>query len=299
MVNIRAVVAATDLSAPARRAVERAARLAASAGASLTLVHAVSAPLLAELRRWIDTGGDAERSIVDDLRARLHELAAVVAARYQIDVDEHTTTGRPVDEITRVADERGAELIVTGTLGGDAFRSHIIGSTAQRVVRKSSRPVLMVRQSVHEAYRRVLVPVDFSPWSAASLAIAAAVAPDAHFVLFHAVEVPFEGRLRLAGVREHAIDKMRTDARDEASRQLAELRALSGLPVDRWTAVAVAGQRPWMEIVRAEQEHDCDLIVIGKHGRSAVEDLLLGSTTNMVIAEGSADVLVSARSDPS
>ena len=74
--NLRAVVAATDLSAPARRAVERAARLAATAGASLTLVHAVNAPLLAELRRWIDAGGDAERSIADDLRARLHELAA-------------------------------------------------------------------------------------------------------------------------------------------------------------------------------------------------------------------------------
>jgi nucleotide-binding universal stress UspA family protein len=206
MIAIRSLVAATDLSAPARRAVDRAARLAAPAGASLTLVNAIDASLLGELRRWLDTGGDAEQSVVDDLRSRLHDLAADIGARYRIAVHEHTSTGRPVDEIARAADERQADLIVVGTLGGGPFRSHLIGSTAERVVRKSARPVLMVRQSPHEAYRRVLVVVDFSRWSAPSLAIAQAIAPDAHFVLFHAVEVPFEGRLRLAGVADSTIE---------------------------------------------------------------------------------------------
>jgi nucleotide-binding universal stress UspA family protein len=299
MTAIRSLIAATDLSAPARRAVDRAARLAAPAGASLTLVHAVNSTVLEELRRWLDTGGDAERSILDDLRARLHDLAADIAARYRIEVSERIITGRPIDEIARIAEEGQADLIVTGTLGGGPFRSHIIGSTAERVVRKSSRPVLMVKQSAHEPYRRVLVPVDFSLWSAPSIAIAQAVAPDAHVVLFHGVEVPFERRLRLAGVGEEAIDKLRTHARDDASRRLAELGARCGLPAGRWTAATGAGQEAWMQIVREEQERDCDLIVIGKHGRSAVEELLLGSTTNMVLAEGSADVLVSTRADAS
>ena len=58
------------------------------------------------------------------------------------------------------------------------------------------------------------------------------------------------------------------------------------------------GVDPWLAVVRLEQEHDCDLVVIGKHGRNAVEELLLGSTTNRVIAEGESDVLVSARRDP-
>ena len=299
MIQIRSVVAATDLSAPARRAVDRAARLAQSAGASLTLVHAVNASLLDELRRWLDTGGDVERSIVDDVRARLHDLAGEIAARYQIDVNERTITGRPVDEIARVGEELDADLIVTGTLGAGPFRSHLIGSTAERVVRKSVRPVLMVRQLAHEPYRRALVPVDFSRWSAPSIEIATAVAPEAHFVLVHCVDVPFEGRMRLAGVSERAIEKYRTDARDEANRRLLALAAQSAVPDGRWTAIAPTGLDPWMQIVRQEQEQDCDLIVIGKHGRNAVEELLLGSTTNMVIAESSSDVLVSACADAS
>ncbi len=297
MIQIRCVVAATDLSAPARRAIDRAGRLARSAGASLTLVHAVNASMLDELRRWLDSGADVEQSILDDVRARLHHLAGEINARYQIAVHERTVTGRPVDEIARIGEEVDAELIVTGTLGGGPFRSHLIGSTAERVVRKSARPVLMVRQIAHEPYRCALVPVDFSRWTAPSLAIAAAVAPEAHLVLLHCVDVPFEGRMRLAGVSEGALEKYRADARDEANRRLVDLAAQAGLSNGQWTAIAPTGLNPWMQIVRQEQEQDCDLIVIGKHGRNVVEELLLGSTTNMVIAESSCDVLVSAHAD--
>jgi nucleotide-binding universal stress UspA family protein len=236
-------------------------------------------------------------AILDDSRARLNHFAGEISARYQMHVNERTVTGRPVDEIARVAEECQAGLIVTGTLGGGPFRNHLLGSTAERIVRKSARPVLMVRQLAHEPYRRAPVALDFSRWSLPSLVIAAAVAPDAHFVLAQCVDVPFEGRPRYAGVSEHLIEEYRTDARDGAHRRLTELGVQSGLPNDRWTAVTPIGLHPWMQIVQQEQAQDCDLIVVGKHGRNAVEELLLGSTTNLVIAERSCDVLVSARAD--
>ncbi len=50
-----------------------------------------------------------------------------------------------------------------------------------------------------------------------------------------------------------------------------------------------------LRIVEVEQSHDCDLVVLGKHGQSAAADLLLVSVTKHVLAEGSADVLVSTR----
>ena len=50
-------------------------------------------------------------------------------------------------------------------------------------------------------------------------------------------------------------------------------------------------------LARLEQDEDCDLIVVGKHGRNAMDELLLGSTTNRVIAEGSCDVLISTGAD--
>jgi nucleotide-binding universal stress UspA family protein len=43
---------------------------------------------------------------------------------------------------------------------------------------------------------------------------------------------------------------------------------------------------------------DCDLVVLGKHGQSATEDVLLGSVTHQVLSEGQADVLVSTVHTP-
>lgn len=65
MKELRSLVVASDLSAPARRAADRAAMLAQASSASLTLVHAVSGTALDELRRWLDTNGGATQSIVD------------------------------------------------------------------------------------------------------------------------------------------------------------------------------------------------------------------------------------------
>ena len=52
-------------------------------------------------------------------------------------------------------------------------------------------------------------------------------------------------------------------------------------------------QDPSLAVVEQEQEADCDLIVIGKHGAGMVEDFLLGSVTKHVLAESVGDVLMS------
>lgn len=298
MISIQSIVGATDLSAAARRAVDRAAMLAHQFAASLTLVHAVDAPALDQIRRWLEGGADAEHSILEDVRVRLHALAGQLATRFEIEVGERVRVGRAVDEIARVAEERAADLVVTGTLGAGVFGNRVVGSTAERVVRKSERPVLMVRHAGQAPYRRALVAVDFSPWSERQVALARAVAPDAHLLLTYCVEVPFEARLRNAGVKESSIERWRTTARDEAVIKLRELGQRANLDDGRWTALAPTGLTAWMQIVRQEQEQDCDLVVVGKHGQNAVEELLLGSTTNMVIAEGASDVLVSVAHDP-
>jgi nucleotide-binding universal stress UspA family protein len=294
---LRCIVAATDLSAPARRAADRAAMIARGVSASLTLVHAVSGSALDELRRWVDTGDRVEQSLLDDVRERLRDLASQLSAEYGIDVDDLVVIGPKVDEIARVARERQADLVVTGTLGSGFLRNRLVGSTAERIVRTSLQPVLMVRHAPREPYRRVLVPVDFSAWSGPSVDIAVAVAPHARFVLMHAVEAPFESSLGLAGIEARVIDEYRAAARSDAMRRMRELAVRAGFQDDGWTTLTADAGDAWIPIIRQEQEQDVDLIAIGKQGRSAMADMLLGSTTNRVIGESSSDVLVCTRSD--
>jgi len=59
--------------------------------------------------------------------------------------------------------------------------------------------------------------------------------------------------------------------------------------------VAALHGQPSRVIVERAQEGDVDLVVIGKHGRGAVEKRLLGSVAQNVLAESSGDVLIAGQ----
>jgi nucleotide-binding universal stress UspA family protein len=289
------IVTATDLSPASRHACERAAHLARDSGAALAVVHSLAGTALEDLCRWIGTDAQTQDAVRGDAMARLHAIATDLSQRHGIQVTEHFSTGHPVKEITSFADKVDADLLVTGTRGAGFFRGVIVGSTAERLANRSERPVLMVKQSVHEAYRRVLVPVDFSMWSAEAVVLAQRIAPSATLVLMHAVEVPFERRMRTVGVADTTIAHYRDSARWEARQQLQQLAAQTGLTTGKVRLSTPDGADAWMLIAQEEQEHDCDLIVIGRQGRHTLDELLLGSTTRMVLSECAVDVLVSTR----
>jgi len=295
MPPLRAIVTATDFSAPSRHAAQRAAQLARAAGTGMTLMHTVGGSALEDLRRWLADDNQAAGAIEAGARARLQELADEFGRREGLEVLTHLSIGHPVEQITRHAQEVQADLLVTGTRGAGFFRGVVVGSTAERIAKRSGRPVLMVRQLPHEPYRRILVPVDFSEWSLAAIKLAQQVAPQATLVLMHAVEVPFEGKMRLAGVADDVVMHYRSAAQREALQRLSALATQAGLPPEQVRLSTPEGAEPWMLIVQEEQERDCDLVVIGRQGRHAIDEFLLGSTTRMVIADGAVDVLISCR----
>jgi nucleotide-binding universal stress UspA family protein len=286
------ILAATDFSAPARHAAERAARLAHETGAALTLMHVLpNAPLL-ELRQWLGKEHAVEQHLNDDAKRQLRSLASELRAHRHVEVRTINANGSVLDEISREAQAAGAALLVLGARGAGFMRRLVLGSTSERLLRRTARPLLVVRQTPREPYRRVLVAVDFSPWSAHAVALARLVAPHARLMLLSAFQVPFEEKLRFAGVDAATIDHYRRQARAEATQRLHALAAASGLKPGAWEPCIVEGDAS-LRIVEHEQEMDCDLVVLGKHGQSAAEDLLLGSVSKHVLAEGTSDVLVS------
>ncbi|WP_291008950.1 universal stress protein [Hydrogenophaga sp.] len=286
------ILATTDFSGPARHAVDRAAHLAHETGSTLSVMHVTPGEVLAELRRWLGTGHSSESQLAQANRQQLQQLVDAVGTARCIVAKPVQTNGSVLEEIRREGDALDAALLVVGARGAGFMRRLVLGSTSERLLRRTTRPVLVVRQTPHEPYRRVLVALDFSPWSAQAVAVAQHVAPQAHCVLFTAYEVPFGDKLRYAGVDEATIEHYRVQARADATQRVNALAAQAGLLPGRWEACVVEGEAS-QRIVEQEQERDCDLVVLGKHGRSATEDLLLGSVTKHVLAEGSVDVLVS------
>ncbi len=288
------ILAATDFSAAARHAADRAGRLAQESGAALSLLHVLPGNALQELRQWLGVGSAAEQQLQAEAREQLQQQAAGLQAAHGVAVRSIEAAGAAVEEIVREAASLDAALLVLGARGQGFLRRLVLGSTAERLLRRTSRPLLVVRRAPYRAYRRVLLALDFSPWSREALALAQRIAPQAHLLLLNAWEVPFEGKLQLAGVTAATIDGYRQRARTDAAARLQELATAAGLRAGQWTSCLVEGEAS-LAIVEQEQQHDCDLVVLGKHGRSVTEDLLLGSVTRHVLAEGRADVLVSTQ----
>ena len=292
---IRTVVAPTDLSARARHAGVRACLLAAELGARLSLQHVVNAGALDALRHLLDAdSAGLQEKLLDEVRGEVEALAAEMHKRHGVTPELHLAVGGVLGEIVGHAEAIDADLLVMGARGAGFMRELLIGSTTERVLRKSVRPMLVVKQIAHEPYRRVLVPVDFSARALEALEFARRVAPQAEFVLLHAFEVPFEGKLRYAGVEENALSALRVNARREAGAQMNELVARAGLDENRVRRIVVHGEAT-TQILEQEQEQDCDLIVIGKRGHGLLGEMLLGSVTKHVLARSTADVLVCDR----
>lgn len=294
MAPLGPILVATDFSGHALHAATRAAHLAQDSHSALTLMHVLPAHPVTKVREWFGASRAPEQEICDQAHRKLRQLASELASVRRVELNIEAAAGPAPDKIMCTAERMDARLLVLGARGVGFLRRLVLGTTSQRLMRRTNLPLLVVRQTAHRSYRRVLVAVDFSPPSRHALTLARRVAPSAKLVILTVFQVPFEGKLRFAGVDDATFEIYRQRARAAARRQLHALAHEAGLSPSQWELCVVEGDTS-RRIVEQEQSRDCDLVVLAPHGRSAAEDLLLGSVTQHVLAEGSVDVLLSTQ----
>lgn len=293
MAKLGHLLAATDFSAPARHAAERAAIVARCTGAILDLIHVTAPDTFEQIRRLVgDLPAGIEQQLLDECRAELRQLAAGLMLHHGISAGCHGVSGRLLDEIGSHAESLNADLLVFGARGSSFVRRLLLGSTAERMLSQNRFPMLVVKQAAHEPYKSLLVPVDFSAPSRRALANAIAIAPNARITLLHTAVLPFEGKLKFAGVDDATIINYQLAAESEARLQLQVLRDGAG-DAAACIELRIARGDPSLRIVELEQELDCDLIVIGKQGAGGIDDFLPGSVTRHVLGESQCDILIS------
>ena len=167
-VKIKRILYATDLSESARYAFAYAVSLANLYGAGITFLHT-----LAEVPESLDKGvigyigadrweaikkqhyQEAKETLTGKkrdyvpIKEVLDQFCEDVKSsheEYDFVTDEILVTrGHPVEEILEQAEKRNCDLIVMGTHGHGVLEDVLMGSTAQRVIRRSQKPVLVVR----------------------------------------------------------------------------------------------------------------------------------------------------------
>jgi nucleotide-binding universal stress UspA family protein len=148
--DIKTILFPTDFSQGARAAMEYAVALARDYKAKLILLYVIQDISIAE---WYIPSSISAADLVEDMQRSAEreidklgiEIAGAVAT-----VEKLVVRGVPFVEIIRTAKERKADMIVIGTHGRTGIDHMLFGSTAEKVVRKSSCPVLTVRMSGKE-----------------------------------------------------------------------------------------------------------------------------------------------------
>lgn len=274
------VVVATDFSPSADLALGRAAQLPIGRGSTLALLHVTPTRLAATdaLLQKVAAVERMERSRGQTL------LQAEGSRREPVDVVPEIVEGKPFVEIVRNARNRRAELIVLGRRGEGGFRALLVGSTAERVIRKAGASVLVVTRPAAGPYQRPLVAIDFSDSSRLALETTLRlVGPDTGVVeLLHAYDVP-PGTTDPATLARH----LEAVARANFEKFLVDF-ASAGV---EWRITLKEGDARQV-IPDLAAERQCDLVALGSHGRSGFAQILIGSVAEAVVRGAPCDVLV-------
>ncbi len=197
-------------------------------------------------------------------------------------------TGPPAARIVRLAGERGNVLIVLSTHTATDKPRGALGRVAEEVLCKAPCPVVLVQpeRGVEPwLLRKILLPHDGTPTTAAAVSPAAdlAIQAGAELLVLHVAE-PGARRPTEPGtlVTPRYVDQPQHEWSSWAREFLERLAALGPCPAAVRLRLLLGTGEPGVEIVRAAEEHDCDLIVLGWHGQLAAEH---ASTLKTVIRE--------------
>lgn len=274
------IVCATDFTEAAEVATRYAASIARTMDASLDLVHAwhfaTELPNeLASLRHEVVASSrDTDRAKLDSI---VRELAA-----HGVKASAALVEGSPDRAVPDYAAARGAELLVVGTNAFTGLSRAFLGSVAERILRTSSVPVLVVPKNVSVAPdavfapKEILVPTDLSPASSDALRLAVALGKRciARVTTLHAWEVPpyfFEGGQVIAETEQRIPDHVR-----------AWMEETFGDVEPNVESIVQRGD-PNEVIADVCRHRAPELVVMATAGRVGLEHFMLGSITERAV----------------
>ena len=190
--------------------------------------------------------------------------------------------GSPYEAITRAAIDTNANLILLGsgeTQKGDTFR---LGTTAERVIQKSEKPVFVIKEGVLVNVHHILCPVDFSEPSRRALknAITMARRFKSELTILSVCEVSKSSWFPSEDDLETENDNRCKQHKEKFEAFLKEFNLLDV----NWTKEAPKGN-PSEEILSTASKRMIDLLIMGTSGRTGLNRMFMGSVTEKVIRE--------------
>ncbi|MFO8010767.1 MAG: universal stress protein [Dehalococcoidia bacterium] len=245
----------------------------------------------------------------DDIESRqaeaeqyLQRLAEGFTVR-GLDVRSEVRLGHDASTIIDASEEEGADLIVIATHGRTGLVRWVLGSTADKVLHVTRKPVLLIRAKGEQPdvrqkgiFNRILVPLDGSRQGESVLPHVEDLASefDSEIILFAAVPresyvrpVGTEGQYEVVPYSDEVIQSLLADSREYLEKMKDHLGG-KGLAV----VTDVEAGDPAEGIIDKAEEHHANLVAMCTHGRSGVDRWAYGSVATKVLNAGTTPLLL-------
>lgn len=294
-VQLKNLICTTDFSELSNRAVPYAVALAKEFGSRLYLYHVVGLPSAAMYGEILVDLVDQQNKAIDIAQQQLID----VIGKQQIDWQPLVSLGHIADEITHMAAEKNADLVIMATHGRSGLKRLVLGSVAERLIRTLPCPMLIVPGAEPDAgvdagqglkFKRILIGCDFSSVSTRAfqygLSFAQEFQSEIHMV--HVIAPPVYRNFDRYESGQHEV--IPPDLRNYLNEKMDKM-----VPADarNWCVpktVLLEG-KPDEELIGYANANHIDMIAMGVRGQGLVEKLFVGSTTSRVIRRAVCPVL--------
>lgn len=283
MIKLQNILCPVDFFPASERAFEYAVALARNYDARLHLLHVVSAVMPSSYEFQLNTP-EMLNQLEDHAKAKMAELSKT-AADHGLKVEVDTHVGEIVEGLEDAVRDAHADLVVMGTHGRRGFERWFLGSVAERMLRRSTAPVLTISSTatpvkVPPDVSRVLVTTDFSEGTNRAMDFGLAIAQEAPaaVTLLHVMQQPPESREPIEGVRKILEEHLASMVPPEAL---------------NWCEVAARVEigTPYQRILAIAEEESVDLIVMNIHGIGFWDRAVMGATAERVLRAAECPVL--------
>ncbi len=232
--------------------------------------------------------------VVDALEQEGEQLVRETADRAEqrgVSTVTDVRQGDPYKIIIDYAEAHGVDLVAMPTHGRQGLERLLLGSTTERVVRRSDVPVLTIQPDaaggLQYPYEDVLVPTDGSDCANQALAVGVDVvnAEEATLHLLSVIALTSLGVDVRSDIQQATLEERATELLDEA----AEFAANAGVePVSKTIEHAPSIPKAIHSYIK---DHDVNLVVAGTHGRTGFDRYMLGSVTESLVRTSPIPVL--------
>lgn len=286
----KSILCPVDFSETSRVAVGWSRQLATDLEGELTVLHALDTALLNVGNLVAVPQGGAElRSQAERKMAEWVDELDLSASRVLIE------EGVPADVIVKATEDHDVDLLVMGTHGLSGLQKLLLGSVMEKVLHRVQVPLLSFSPRLPEAPhapKNILLAIDFGPETKSVVRHGVWLAEHFGAKLFgaHAVPVPYIvlNDRSMERLTPEQLERLKDTLTAERREELSELFPASSTPVEVVSTVGSA----YRAMLEAVEQHDIDLIVMGRGGHGKRNLGWVGSTCHKMVRSVPCPVLI-------